>query len=101
MLRSAICHSYGDFGIAFARQIDSGRSGGRNCRSAQPDCEQEIEFFGTHRFHEEFAQAVDLINSGSIDVGPMFTATYALEDALAAFETADDRTRSVNAQLAF
>lgn len=62
---------------------------------------KEIEIFGTHRFHKEFAQAVDLINSHSIDVGPMITATYALEDALAAFETAGDRARSVKVQLAF
>ena len=62
---------------------------------------KEIELLGTHRFHAEFAQAVDLINSRSIDVSPMITATYALEDALAAFEAAGDRTRSVKVQLAF
>ena len=62
---------------------------------------KEIELLGTHRFHAEFAQAVALINSRSIDVRPMITATYALEDALAAFEAAGDRSRSVKVQLAF
>ncbi|WP_417408092.1 hypothetical protein [Hoeflea sp.] len=47
------------------------------------------------------AQAVDLINSRSIAVSPMITAPYALEDALAAFEAAGDRSRSVKVQLAF
>lgn len=62
---------------------------------------KEVEFAGTHRFHEEFAEAVHLINSGAIDVKPIITGTYPLDDALAAFEAAGDRTRSVKVQLAF
>ncbi|PHR91444.1 MAG: L-idonate 5-dehydrogenase [Blastopirellula sp.] len=62
---------------------------------------KEISLKGTHRFHAEYGEAVRLINSGAIDVKPMITATYPLEDAVAAFEAAGDRSRSVKVQLSF
>lgn len=62
---------------------------------------KEVDFVGSHRFHDEFAQAVELINSGKIKVEPIITATYALDDALTAFAVAGDRSRSVKVQLAF
>lgn len=62
---------------------------------------KEIDFRGTHRFHGEFADAVDLINSGGINVKPIITASLPLDDALAAFELASDRSRSVKVQLQF
>lgn len=62
---------------------------------------KEIEMKGTFRFHEEFALAVDLINQRRVDLKPLITGTYAIEDAVSAFEAAGDRTKSMKVQLAF
>lgn len=62
---------------------------------------KELVLRGTHRFHEEYAQAVRLIDSGEIDVKPIITGTYPLERALDAFRQAGDRTRAVKVQLSF
>lgn len=61
----------------------------------------EICLQGTHRFHEEFAQAVDAITSNRIDPRPIITGRYPLEDAAPAFEAASDRSRSVKVHLQF
>jgi L-idonate 5-dehydrogenase len=62
---------------------------------------KEIEMRGTFRFHEEFGLAVDLINRKRVDLKPLLTGVYALDDAVAAFETAGDRNRSMKVQIAF
>jgi L-idonate 5-dehydrogenase len=62
---------------------------------------KEIEMKGTFRFHEEFGLAVDLINQRRVDLKPLLTGTYPIEDAVAAFESAGDRTKSMKVQLAF
>ncbi len=62
---------------------------------------KEISFLGSHRFHAEFATAVDQIGSGTIDVKPMITGTFPLDHAVEAFEIAADRSRAVKTQLAF
>jgi L-idonate 5-dehydrogenase len=62
---------------------------------------KEIEMKGTFRFHEEFGLAVDLINQRRVDLKPLLTGTYPVEDAVAAFESAGDRTKSMKVQLAF
>jgi L-idonate 5-dehydrogenase len=62
---------------------------------------KEIRVQGTHRFHEEFAEAVDAITSGRIDVHPMVTTRFPMEDAVEAFKTAGDRSRSVKVHLSF
>jgi len=62
---------------------------------------KEIEIRGSFRFHEEFALAVDLINRRRVDVRPLLSATFPLEDAVAAFEAAGDRSRSMKVQIAF
>ncbi|MCR4264631.1 L-idonate 5-dehydrogenase [Nitratireductor sp. ZSWI3] len=62
---------------------------------------KEISLKGTHRFHAEYAEAVRLIDERVIDVKPIITGTYALEDAVAAFAVAGDRSRSVKVQLRF
>jgi L-idonate 5-dehydrogenase len=61
---------------------------------------KEIEMKGTFRFHEEFGLAVDLINQRRVDLKPLLTGTYPLEDAVSAFEAAGDRTKSMKVQLA-
>jgi L-idonate 5-dehydrogenase len=62
---------------------------------------KEIEMRGTFRFHEEFGLAVDLINRKRVDLKPLLTGVYALDDAVAAFEAAGDRNRSMKVQIAF
>jgi L-idonate 5-dehydrogenase len=62
---------------------------------------KEISMRGTFRFHEEFALAVDLINRRRVDVKPLLTGIFDLDDAVAAFETAGDRSRSMKVQIAF
>lgn len=62
---------------------------------------KEIEMKGTFRFHEEFGLAVDFINKGRVDLKPLLSEIFKLEDAVKAFETAGDRTRSMKVQLQF
>ena len=60
---------------------------------------KEINFKGTHRFHPEFKQAVELIDQGAIDVSAIITQTYGMQDALDAFRTATNRDKAVKVQL--
>ncbi len=62
---------------------------------------QEIDYLGSFRFCEEYKIAVDFLTSGRIDVGPLMTGTYGLEDADEAFEAAADRHRHIKVQLTF
>ena len=62
---------------------------------------KEIEIRGSFRFHEEFALAVDLINRRRVDVTPLLTGIFDMDDAVKAFETANDRSRSMKVQLSF
>lgn len=62
---------------------------------------KEIDMRGTFRFHEEFALAVSLINQRRVDVKPLLTEIFALDDAVEAFDTAGDRSRSMKVQIAF
>ena len=62
---------------------------------------KELSIVGSFRFHEEFRLAVALIDSGRIDLSPMLTGRFGLDDAVAAFEMASDRARAMKVQLAF
>ncbi|ESY09135.1 L-idonate 5-dehydrogenase [Mesorhizobium sp. C386A] len=62
---------------------------------------KEIEMRGTFRFHDEFALAVDLINHRRVDVKPLLTGIYPLDEAVAAFDIAGDRNKSMKVQIAF
>lgn len=62
---------------------------------------KEIDIRGTFRFHAEFALAVDLINRRRVDLAPLLTGTYPLDEAVTAFEAAGDRSRSMKVQIAF
>jgi L-idonate 5-dehydrogenase len=62
---------------------------------------KEIEIKGTFRFNREFALAVDLIGSRSIDLKPLLSGVFPLENAIEAFEAAGDRATSMKVQLAF
>ncbi len=62
---------------------------------------KEIRYCGTQRFDSEFADAVAMISAGRIDVSPIITGSYPLEDAVAAFDKAGDRSGAVKVQLSF
>jgi L-idonate 5-dehydrogenase len=62
---------------------------------------KEIRFQGSHRFHEEFPEAVEAIASGRIDVRPIMTGRYPMERAAEAFALAADRSRAVKVHLSF
>lgn len=62
---------------------------------------KEISLRGSFRFHEEFATAVALMQSGQIDVTPLITHRFAIDDAVAAFEMASDRTQAIKTQIEF
>lgn len=62
---------------------------------------KELQLRGSFRFHEEFFTGVSLMRKGLIDVKPLITHTLPLTDAVAAFELASDRSRTMKAQLDF
>lgn len=62
---------------------------------------KEIELCGSFRFHEEFAWAVALIGARRIPLAPLLTATFPVDDAVAAFESAGDRRTAMKVQIAF
>jgi L-idonate 5-dehydrogenase len=62
---------------------------------------KEIVFRGTHRFHPEFEQAAAMISDRRIDLTPMISPSFPMQDAKAAFETAGDRSRAVKVHLTF
>ena len=62
---------------------------------------KELDLRGSFRFHEEFATAVRLMQSGLIDVKPIITHTIPMDDAELAFRIAGDRGQSMKTQIAF
>jgi L-idonate 5-dehydrogenase len=62
---------------------------------------KEIELRGSFRFHAEFFTAVQMMQSGRLDVRPLITQSLPLTDAVAAFGLASDRTRAIKVQLQF
>lgn len=62
---------------------------------------KEVQWIGSHRFHPEYVDAVNLISSGSIDVMPIVTDTFPMEDIHIALKSASDRSKSVKVQIAF
>lgn len=62
---------------------------------------KELELIGTQRFDSEFAQAVELIASRTIDVRPIISHTLPIEQATSAFELARDRSTACKVQLSF
>lgn len=62
---------------------------------------KEFLITGSFRFHEEFPLAVALIDSGRVDLTPLLTGSYPIEEAVAAFEKANDRKSAMKVQLAF
>ena len=62
---------------------------------------KELDLRGSFRFHAEFAVGVGLMQKGLIDVKPLITHTLPLDDAVAAFDLASDRSQVMKTQIAF
>lgn len=62
---------------------------------------REIRLLGSFRFHEEFSQAVALINRGGIDVSSLISRSMPFGDATAAFELAGQRDKVLKVQIVF
>lgn len=62
---------------------------------------KELQLRGSFRFHEEFFTGVELMRKGLINVKPLITHTLKLDDAVAAFDLAADRTQAMKTQIAF
>jgi L-idonate 5-dehydrogenase len=81
--------------------VQLGLGGGEMSLPLNMAVAKEIEIRGTFRFHEEFGLAVDLINRRKVDIKPLLTGSYGLDEATQAFEIAGDRSRSMKVQLSF
>lgn len=62
---------------------------------------KELEVRGSFRFHPEFAAGIGLMQKGLINVKPLITHTLPLADAVAAFDLASDRGKTMKAQISF
>ncbi|RED18057.1 L-idonate 5-dehydrogenase [Pontivivens insulae] len=62
---------------------------------------KELSLKGSFRFHEEFFTGVSLMRKGLIDVKPLITHTLPLDEAVAAFDIAGDRSQAMKAQIDF
>lgn len=62
---------------------------------------KELDLRGSFRFHEEFPLAVHFMQQGLIDVKSLITHTMPIDDAVSAFEVANDRSQAMKAQISF
>jgi L-idonate 5-dehydrogenase len=62
---------------------------------------KELQLRGTFRFDREFELALRLMGDGLLDVKPLISAALPFEEAVAAFELASDRSRSMKVHLTF
>ena len=62
---------------------------------------KELEIRGSFRFHAEFALAVQILNERRLDFAPVITHSFAMTEALAAFELASDRRRAMKVLIDF
>ena len=62
---------------------------------------KEVRLIGTHRFHHEYALAVQLIREQRINVKPVISTTLPMECIADAFAIARDRSTQMKVQLNF
>jgi L-idonate 5-dehydrogenase len=62
---------------------------------------RELSIKGSFRFHEEFFTGVSLMQKGLIDVKPLITHSFDIDDAVKGFEMATDRSQAMKAQITF
>jgi len=60
---------------------------------------KELDFKGAFRWGIEFDWAVDYLSSRRVDVSPLLSGQFPLQDAVKAFELAKDKTQSTKVQL--
>jgi L-idonate 5-dehydrogenase len=60
---------------------------------------KEIDYVGTFRFGVEFEWAIRYLADRRVDVTPLLSAQYPIEEAEAAFRLASDKSRSLKVQL--
>ena len=62
---------------------------------------KELSICGSFRFHAEFALAVRLINERRVDLAPVVTRSFPMNEATAAFQMASDRKRAMKVLIDF
>ncbi|PZX14479.1 L-idonate 5-dehydrogenase [Palleronia aestuarii] len=62
---------------------------------------KELRWTGSFRFHGEFFTGVSLMRKGLIEVKPLVTHTFGIDEVDAAFAMAGDRTQAIKAQIDF
>ncbi|WP_425277312.1 L-idonate 5-dehydrogenase [Sinorhizobium fredii] len=62
---------------------------------------KELRWIGSQRFDDEFARAVELIAERRIDVRPIISHAFPVDQVVEAFEQAGDRSRACKVQLTF
>lgn len=62
---------------------------------------KELSLKGSFRFHHEFPRAVEHMRKKRLDVLPIVTHSFPMQDAVQAFEIAGDRRQAVKVQLEF
>ena len=62
---------------------------------------KELSIHGSFRFHAEFALAVKLINEHRVDLAPVVTRSFPMQEAVSAFELASDRKRAMKVLIDF
>jgi L-idonate 5-dehydrogenase len=62
---------------------------------------KELSICGSFRFHAEFALAVKLINEGRVNLAPVISGAYPMQQATQAFELAGDRKRAMKVMIDF
>ena len=60
---------------------------------------KEIDLRGAFRWGIEFDWAVDYLSTRRVDVRPLLSGQYPLEDAVAAFTLAADKNKSTKVQV--
>ena len=60
---------------------------------------KELDLKGAFRWGIEFDWAVDYLSSRRVDVKPLLSGQFALQDAVEAFALAKDKTRSTKVQV--
>ena len=62
---------------------------------------RELELVGSFRFNDEIDDVIAALADGSLQVGPVVTHEFAVEDSLRAFEVARDSAASGKVLLTF
>ena len=62
---------------------------------------KELDMRGSFRFHEEFAVAVRAMQRGLVNVKPVITSSFSIDEAETAFTVASDRKQAMKTQIVF